>query len=211
MPSFPVGSAIFGVFFTIWNYIIRVGEFVMFKWFKTSTIEPLRVSMAGAKLGNRVLIVGCSDPPLIVSLAAKAGLTGRTCAVDESADVANEAGRIALREGVLVETSQATLTALEFESASFDLVVLRDVLGRGQRSPDAVVAEVARVLRPGGRCLAIDTTARSGLAAIFGGQSTVPTTALDPVGTFRSVGFVAARVLAERDGLRFVEALKKNV
>jgi len=24
MPSFPAGSAIFGVFFTIWNYIIKL-------------------------------------------------------------------------------------------------------------------------------------------------------------------------------------------
>ena len=111
------------------------------------------------------------------------------------ADVANEAGRIALREGVLAETSQATLTALEFESASFDLVVLRDVLGRGRHSPDAVVVEVARVLRPVGAALAIDTTARSALAAIFGGQSPVPATAFDPVATFSNVGLFAARCL----------------
>ena len=46
----------------------------MFKWFKTSTLDPLSVSMAGAKLGDRVLVVGCSDPRLIAALAAKAGL-----------------------------------------------------------------------------------------------------------------------------------------
>lgn len=181
----------------------------MFKWFRTSSLEPLSVSMAGTKLGDRVLIVGCSDPGLIAALAGKAGLTGRTCAVDESADVANKAGAFALREGVLAETSRATLTALEFEAGTFDLVVLRDVLGRGEHSPGAVVAEAARVLRPGGRCLVIDTAARSGLAGILGGQPAPADHAYDPVAALTSQGFVAARVLAERDGLRFAEAVKK--
>ena len=36
----------------------------MFKWFRTTALDPLSVSMAGVKLGDRVLIVGCSDPPL---------------------------------------------------------------------------------------------------------------------------------------------------
>jgi ubiquinone/menaquinone biosynthesis C-methylase UbiE len=182
----------------------------MFKWFKTSSLEPLSVSMAGAKLGDRVLIVGCSDPSLIAALAGKAGLTGRTCAVDESADAANKAGAFALREGVLAETSGATLTALEFETGTFDLVVVRDVLGRGQQSPDAIVAEAARVLRPGGRCLVIDTIARSSLAGILGGQPATADHAVDPVAVLTSQGFAAARVLAERDGLRFAEAVKKN-
>jgi SAM-dependent methyltransferase len=184
----------------------------MFKWFRTSTLDPLSVSMAGAKLGDRVLVIGCSDPRLIAALAAKAGLTGRTCAVDESADVVNEAARIALKEGALVETSRATLAALEFDGASFDLVVLRDVVGRRpDQPPAAVVAEASRVLRPGGRCLFIDTTARAGLAGLLGGQSSPPAPGSDPLAVLNGQGFVASRVLAERDGLRFIEAIKRNV
>ena len=182
----------------------------MFKWFKTSTLEPLSVSMAGAKLGDRVLIVGCSDPHLIAALAAKAGLTGRTVAVDESAEIANKAGVVALREGVLVETSQASPASLLFDDGSFDLVVLRDVLGRSSHAPDGIAAEASRVLRAGGRCLVIDTTARGGLAGIFGGQSSTPDSGVDAVAVLGRQGFVAARVLAERDGLRFAEAVKRN-
>jgi ubiquinone/menaquinone biosynthesis C-methylase UbiE len=182
----------------------------MFKWFKTSTLDPLSVSMAGAKLGDRVLVVGCSDPRLIAALAAKAGLTGRTCAVDDSADVVNEAARVALREGALVETSRATLAALEFDGGSFDLVVLRDVLGRRPGlSPAAVIAEASRVLRPGGRCLVIDTTARGRVSGFFGGQAS-PAPGPDATEPLAEQGFVATRVLAEREGLRFVEAVKKN-
>jgi SAM-dependent methyltransferase len=129
--------------------------------------------------------------------------------VDESADVVNEAARVALREGVLVETSRATLAALEFERGSFDIVVLRDVLGRGPALSAAVIAETSRVLRPGGRCLAIDTTARAGLAKRFGRQPP-PAPDADPIEALAGQGFAATRVLAEREGLRFVEAVKKN-
>ena len=32
------------------------------KWFRPAALDPLAVSMAGAKLGDRVLVVGCGDP-----------------------------------------------------------------------------------------------------------------------------------------------------
>ena len=43
------------------------------KWFRPAALDPLSVSMAGVKLGDRVLVIGCSDPLLIAALAAKAG------------------------------------------------------------------------------------------------------------------------------------------
>ena len=169
----------------------------MFKWFRQASIDPLSVSMAGAKLGDRVLVVGCGDARLIAALAAKAGLSGRACAVDESPERATEAARVALREGALVETSSSPPTALSFEAASFDLVVLRDA---------------SRVLRPGGRCMVIDTLASAGMAALFSAKETPasPGDSGPTIELLKNQGFVAVRVLAERDGLRFLEAIKKN-
>ena len=183
----------------------------MFKWFRPTALDPLSVSMTGVKLGDRVLVVGCGDPRLIAALAAKSGMSGRTCAVDESPDVATEAGRIALKEGVLIETSAAIPHVLEFDRESFDLVVLRDVGTRDRQSRALVVKEAWRLLRPGGRCMAIDTMARSGVAAMLGGPA--PTNSdsdTEAVDVFKAQGFVAVRTLAEREGLRFVEAVKKN-
>ena len=183
----------------------------MFKWFRPTALDPLSVSMTGVKLGDRVLVVGCGDPRLIAALAAKSGMSGRTCAVDESPDVATEAGRIALKEGVLIETSAAIPHALEFDRESFDLVVLRDVGTRDRQSRALVAKEAWRLLRPGGRCMAIDTMARSGVAAMLGGPA--PTNSdsdTEAVDVFKAQGFVAVRTLAEREGLRFVEAVKKN-
>lgn len=185
------------------------------KWFRPSTLDPLSVSMAGVKLADRVLIVGCSDPLLIAALAAKSGLTGRACALDENAGRAEEAGRIALKEGALVETFAAPFDAMPFERGSFDLVVLRDVVSALATRTPAMLTEVLRVLRPGGRCLVVESNRRaaSGLAAVFGSressEESADSRALNTA--LKSAGFGAIRTLAERDGLIFVEGANRHL
>ena len=59
--------------------------------------------------------------------------------------------------------------------------------------------------------MVIDTLARGGVSAMFGGQSPEPReSATETIDILKGQGFVAVRTLAERDGLRFVEAVKKN-
>jgi ubiquinone/menaquinone biosynthesis C-methylase UbiE len=184
----------------------------MFRWFRTSKLDPLSVSMAGVKLGDRLLVVGCSDPKLIAAVAVKTGLTGRACAVDDDAARVDMAGRAALADGALVETATAPLDQLPYDAASFDLVILRDVLNSrdaGQRP--AILGEVTRVLRPGGRALIMNSTAVSiGLTSMFASKpASEASTVGDPlVRLMKAHGFVAVRTLAERDALVFVEGNK---
>ncbi len=183
------------------------------RWLRKSTLDPLSVSMVGAKLGDRVLVAGASDPKLIAVLGAKTGLTGLTCALDENDSAVAEAARVALREGALIETSVAPYTSLPFDPESFDIVVLRDVLRtleHGHRM--SVIHEAHRVLRAGGRCLVIESTARVGLAALMGrsGASEDYAASGEPLNGLKDAGFVAVRTLAERDGVTFVEAVKRN-
>jgi 2-polyprenyl-3-methyl-5-hydroxy-6-metoxy-1,4-benzoquinol methylase len=177
---------------------------------KRSTLPPLAVSMAGAKLGDRVLVMGCGDPALVAALASKTGLTGRTLAVDESAEQCRKAEVVALREGALIETATAQLTAVPADDDSFDLVVLRDVLPHlDDNSRLTVVTEARRVVRPGGRCLVVDGWPRRGLAAWFGGAARTDGGAA-ATAAFSAMGFAAVRTLAERDGQVFVEAVRQN-
>ena len=179
------------------------------RFFRKSPIEQLAVTMPGVKLGDRVLVGGCSDPQLIAALAAKTGLTGRACAADESPQRTEEAARVALAEGALLETITAPLAALPLDDASFDIVVLRDVLL--DESEDArvrIVREAWRVLRPGGRCVAIQSIARGGLGKLLRGGSTPLTDAAGATRAFQSAQFRGVRTLAERDGLAFVEGTK---
>ena len=167
--------------------------------------------MAGIKLGDRLLVVGCGDPLLLAQLAVKTGLTGRAFAVDEREAIVATAADVATREGALIETATAPWTSLPIESDGFDVAVVRDVLPHlPVHRRAACVTEVARALRPGGRCLVIDGLARSGMAALMRAESGQRDYAEQggPVPLFTSTGFKAARVLAERDGLLFAEAVK---
>jgi ubiquinone/menaquinone biosynthesis C-methylase UbiE len=178
---------------------------------RKSANQPLAVSMVGIKLGDRLLFVGCSDPILLAQIAAKTGLTGRAFAVDEREAIATAAGEIASREGALVETATAQWTSLPVDNDSFDVAVVRDVLPNlPAHRRAACVSEVARALRPGGRCLVIDGKVRTGWSALVrAGSSPVDYGEQGgPVQILTSQGFKAARILAEREGLVFAEAVK---
>ena len=158
--------------------------------------------MAGIKLGDRLLVVGCSDPLLIAQLAVKTGLTGRAHAVDEREPTVAQAAEIGLREGALIETSVSPFGTLPLDAAAFDVAIVRDVLARVPAEDRlAVLAEVRRVLRPGGRCLVIDS-APHGLGALMRSSADV-----DYVSLLQTAGFKASRVLAQRNGQMFAEAV----
>jgi ubiquinone/menaquinone biosynthesis C-methylase UbiE len=185
------------------------------KWLplRKSSEELLAVSMAGIKLGDRLLVVGCADPILIARLAVKTGLTGRALAVDEQEKLVTAAAEIAAREGALIETATALWTALPLEPDSFDVAIVRDVfphLTTDVRS--GCIREVRRILRPGGRCLVIDGKGRTGIVTVVRGASGASEYAAagGPVQALTAQGFKAARILAEREGLAFAEAVKPN-
>ena len=178
---------------------------------RKSTGESLAVSMAGVKLGDRLLVIGCSDPMLVALLGAKTGLTGRTAAVDERDTVVVAAADVAAREGVLLETFTAPLHALPLENDGFDVVIVRDVFPHVDATTRAAcLTEVGRVLRAGGRCLVIDGTTKKGFLPRVRNDAVAGDYTVDggPAGVLTAQGFKAARVLAEREGLLFAEAVK---
>jgi SAM-dependent methyltransferase len=179
------------------------------KWLKSSEQEPLSVSMAGVRLGDRLLVVGGSDPRLLAGVASKTGLTGRACIVDEDEARSSAAAAAAERDGALVDGFTAPWTALPFGGSEFDVVILRNVLpDLSEAGRVACASEVLRVLRPGGRGLVIDGTERTGLQALIPGRPEgSPRVA---VAALEGAGFRAVRTLAERAGLIFVEGVRAN-
>jgi SAM-dependent methyltransferase len=179
-------------------------------WFRKTQLEPLAVTMAGVKLGDRLLILGAGDAALTAALAGKAGLTGRACVLDASESVSTSAAAAVERHGALIEPFTSPWTMLPFDAQSFDVVAIRNVWPSLDAEPRIRSgSEVYRVLRPGGRAVVIDDVAGSRFGGFFG-QPADPRYERSGGAThlLEAAGFRGVRTLAARGGHRFVEGIK---
>jgi ubiquinone/menaquinone biosynthesis C-methylase UbiE len=181
----------------------------MLKLRKSEPAEPLAVSMTAVRTGDRLLIIGCGELKVIEQIAGRPGISGRACAVDATNERTARAREAAEREGALLDVETAPMTSLPFENESFDVAVVNYVLPEippNQRV--AVLTEVARVLRGGGRCIVVQAGRRTGLAGLFRGS---PPMRSDEIETLlQSAGFRAVRTLTEREGQVFVEGGRRS-
>ena len=183
--------------------------------FRRLDIDPLAVSMAGAKLGERLLQIGVDDGVLAGQLAAKTGLSGTAAHMVANDTDAVQVQRGAKRVGVLVEVRVGLLDRLPFDDSAFDLVVIHSARGQLASATSeervAVLRDARRVLRPGGRLLTIEPGTTTGLRSILRAAPAAQA-AYDAGGgtqaALQSAGFAAVRDLGDREGLKFAEGLR---
>jgi hypothetical protein len=166
------------------------------------TMDPLHVSMTGVRMGERFLQIGVRDKALLAGLAAKVGLSGTSAVAAVDAEDAARARAIGAKVGALIETYDIDQgRAWPIAENQFDMIVVDDTAGSfaaldaGARV--ACLSNAFRAVRPGGR---IEMIAR--LQSDARGY--------EPLSELTAAGFAPVRVLADRDGFRFIEGLKRN-
>jgi ubiquinone/menaquinone biosynthesis C-methylase UbiE len=177
--------------------------------------DPLPITMSGVRMGERVLQIGVDDPALAGALAAKVGLSGHAALAVVDDDGAQKARSGAEEAATLMDVQVTPLDALPFTEHAFDVVVINSVGGLltalGAPGRAAALRECHRVLRQGGRVVAIESGARGGLSALLR-PSPKPdpayTEAGGTVAALEGAGFKPVRLLADREGYRFTEGLK---
>jgi len=164
--------------------------------------------MIGAKPGDRVLVIGATDPDLVAALAGVTGLNGTTlvAGVDDAAQ--SLVRQAAEQAGTLVEFGPASLALVP--PGSFDIVVL--LVGLRSLEPGARTATARagfEAARDGGRVVAIEGRRRTGF---FGSRtksaSPEAMPAPDVTALLASTGGRAVRLLADAEGASYFEARK---
>jgi hypothetical protein len=163
-------------------------------------MDPLQVSMTGVRMGERFLQIGCHDRSLLSGLAAKVGLSGTAAVAAFNDEQARRAAAIGAKVGALIEVQNIEAgRPWPFGDAQFDMVVVDDTGGGfgDLDQPAAILRHALSSLRAGGR---IEVVARL--------ESDAPS--YNHLHELTDAGFKPVRVLAEKDGLRFLEGLRGN-
>ena len=114
-------------------------------------------ALAQVKAGDKVLDVGCGSGRLTMAAQGWAGADGQAVGIDPSPEMIQVARRNAARAGLKVKFEVGVVESLPFPGGSFDVVLNRLML---HHLPDDLkqrgLAEMCRVLKPGGVCLVVD-------------------------------------------------------
>src|SRR5262245_42762014 len=133
----------------------------LFVWLMTfgreRAFREAMLRLAHLKIGESVLDVGCGTGTLAIAAKRQVGSTGAVYGVDASQEMIARAEKKARRAGIEVAFKKGFAQSLPFPDAQFHVVLATVMLHHlPRKARPELAAEMRRVLKPGGRVLAID-------------------------------------------------------
>jgi len=176
------------------------GRVISFR--RDKAVRKKLIELAAPAPGEKVLDVGCGTGTLAIAIKPEVG-TGEVHGIDASPEMIQVAKEKSAKDGSDIDFRVALIEVIPFPDASFDLVTSSLML---HHLPDDLkmkgFLEIRRVLKPGGRFMALDFAAHSHsrlghLLSIFGhsrGESM--TDKLTPM--LKDAGFSGVEVIPTR-------------
>ena len=113
--------------------------------------------LARIQPGDKVLDVGCGTGTLALEVARRAGRAGRVTGIDQSSEQIARARSKAARHNLPIDFQIGVIEHLAFPDQTFDVVLSTLMMHHLPASLKRQgLAEIARVLKPGGRLIIAD-------------------------------------------------------
>ena len=149
---------------SVWNWARR---YDLLMWIATlgreRTFRQQMAQLAQLHPSEEVLDVGCGTGPLAIIAQGHVGRAGRVVGIDPSRQMIAQARRKAKRANRPVDFQVGVIEQLVFPDQSFDVVLSTFML---HHLPDDLkrqgLADIVRVLKPGGRLFVLDLEGHSG-------------------------------------------------
>jgi demethylmenaquinone methyltransferase/2-methoxy-6-polyprenyl-1,4-benzoquinol methylase/phosphoethanolamine N-methyltransferase len=134
--------------FIVW--VITRGKELAFRKFIAELTE--------LKQGESVLDVGCGTGTMTLLAKQYVGEAGKSCGIEPSLEMVAFARQKAKRQNILVDIHPGVIERINYPPQSFDAILCLIVM---HHMPDETkiqgIKEIARVLKPGGRLVVVDS------------------------------------------------------
>jgi demethylmenaquinone methyltransferase/2-methoxy-6-polyprenyl-1,4-benzoquinol methylase/phosphoethanolamine N-methyltransferase len=138
------------VFYEFILWVVTRGKEKAFRQFVTD--------LAAIQPGEIILDVGCGTGTQVLMAKEHVGESGSVFGIEPSLEMVSYARRKAARRGLSVNIQPGVIEKLDYPDQSFDVVLCVIVM---HHMPDEAkilgIKEMARVIRPGGRLLVVDS------------------------------------------------------
>jgi ubiquinone/menaquinone biosynthesis C-methylase UbiE len=117
----------------------------------------MTVELAGVKAGDTVLEVGCATGTLTLAAKQAAGPSGKVYGIDIIPGMIEASQRKAAQANVEIIFQLGSIDCIPFPDNHFDVVMCSFMIFHmSDKTRRKGIAEIQRVLKPGGRLLALD-------------------------------------------------------